>query len=1167
MDFYTRFTDRFRGSKESIQQRLEVYLPILEPIMARYPEVEVLDLGSGRGEWLDLVSLKGWPCRGIDTNASMAAICRERGLRIDELDALEALQREPDDSLAAITGFHIAEHLPFDDLLALVKEANRALVPGGALILETPNPENLTVGLWSFYMDPTHRHPLPPPLLHFVAEDSGFPSPDVLRLNGPEPPSPEASLAQRFDWALSAHPDYALIARKAADAESAPWFDYLQQLTREHQGGLEEFSARLQAHEAEYANLKQRLEKSESSLAQCEQSLTLLRERERALAEELSNVYASRSWRVTAPLRRILHVIHVRSAGSHQPSARGGILLRRLAAIGWIKRPGMMVLDRMPALKVRLMQRIAMASAGAPGQRNHSEEDFHDLESHQMAAVRRESLLLRDALLPARQLDTLLQGVRVEGHVNGSYSLAAVNRQLVQRLAQDASATQFALAPREGERQQRVRQVPGGVQEVERLNRWVGETHLDTIPADAKVSLYHHYPIITDVDASHGLAVALFFWEESIVPREMIEALNRHYAGVLVTAWFVKKALMDSGCRLPIQVVTLPLLPNPRASESRLEDLRRAARDRRVRLLHVSSCFPRKGVDVLLEAFDRLAAQVPEVELTIKTFPNPHNQVQALAGQYVADGQRSRLHIIMEDYDAGQMAGLYQQADLVVLPSRGEGLNMPAIEAGEFSRPLLVTGYGAHTDFAGRDNAWWVGYRFDRAQSHFAGPRSVWVEPGVESLIGSLQGLCQQLLNGDQSLIDHAGHLHSQVSERFLAPAASDSVRSALARLLTHHKAPPPPALSISMLTSWAEPCGIAEYSGHLLEALGRRGTQVEVLAPEGRMDSTQPRHSMAREAWRMKHLPDLNHAAPAGDIVWLQHHFAFFPLQGRLAEQVRQWRQRNRRLYITLHTTRPMLDFDHERRLAARDVLLAFDRVFVHTLDDLNTLKRLGVSDNTTLMPQGIDTDGATPAPEPEPERMRIGSFGFLLPHKGVYPLIQAFAGLLKRNEIPADACLRLVTSVRDEVASRQELERCRKLTQTLGIAERVEWHTDYLPMEEVRRLLAECRLVVLPYQFTLESSSAAVRTAVAACRDVATTASPIFDEVRDITWPLPGFSADDIAQGMAEALNASEAQRHEVHQARQEWIDASSWEAIAGHYQGLFEAALVDRDFTAGA
>ena len=124
------------------------------------------------------------------------------------------------------------------------------------------------------------------------------------------------------------------------------------------------------------------------------------------------------------------------------------------------------------------------------------------------------------------------------------------------------------------------------------------------------------------------MPVALFFWEESWVPSDMIATLNEHYQGVIVTAWFVKKVLMDSGCTLPIHIIALPLMPNTYAQQSQAKDLARVNQRQAVNLLHVSSAFPRKGVDVLLQAFEQLAKEDPLITLTLKTFANPHNHVE-----------------------------------------------------------------------------------------------------------------------------------------------------------------------------------------------------------------------------------------------------------------------------------------------------------------------------------------------------------------------------------------------------------------------------------------------------------------------------------------------------------------------------------------------------------
>lgn len=160
--FYRDFEARHRGGRNLILDRLRVYEPFVAPLAAE-GDARALDLGCGRGEWLELLEDWGVKARGVDLDDGMLSEARDRDLLVERADALEALRAVPDGDLAIVSAFHLAEHLPFDVLRALVKQASRALRPGGILILETPNPENPSVGLLSFHMDPTHLKPLPPP--------------------------------------------------------------------------------------------------------------------------------------------------------------------------------------------------------------------------------------------------------------------------------------------------------------------------------------------------------------------------------------------------------------------------------------------------------------------------------------------------------------------------------------------------------------------------------------------------------------------------------------------------------------------------------------------------------------------------------------------------------------------------------------------------------------------------------------------------------------------------------------------------------------------------------------------------------------------------------------------------------------------------------------------
>ena len=212
--FYRAFEEKFRGPRGLIQQRLEVYLPFVQPVCAAYPEALVLDLGCGRGEWLELLQKNGIAAMGVDLDTGMLEACQQINLKVQCQDALESLKQLQDGSASVVSAFHLVEHLPFDRVKDLVAECHRVLKPGGLLIMETPNPENFMVATHNFYLDPTHLRPIPPDLLAFVPEYLGYESVKILRLQETAGVKTHPNLSM-LDVLTGASPDYAVVAQKA----------------------------------------------------------------------------------------------------------------------------------------------------------------------------------------------------------------------------------------------------------------------------------------------------------------------------------------------------------------------------------------------------------------------------------------------------------------------------------------------------------------------------------------------------------------------------------------------------------------------------------------------------------------------------------------------------------------------------------------------------------------------------------------------------------------------------------------------------------------------------------------------------------------------------------------------------------------------------------------
>ena len=197
--FYVAFEDRFRGRRSDIKDRVRVYLPLLRDAAAGNDDRQILDLGCGRGEWLELLQEEKMKASGVDLNAAMVAQSSARGLQAIEADALLHLQGLPDASLGAVTGFHLIEHLPFEVLMHLLGQTLRVLQPGGIAIFESPNCKNLVVGASTFNLDPTHRNPVFPETAEFMLQLQGFTRTE-LRYLAPAEGSPFDGKAPEFAY-------------------------------------------------------------------------------------------------------------------------------------------------------------------------------------------------------------------------------------------------------------------------------------------------------------------------------------------------------------------------------------------------------------------------------------------------------------------------------------------------------------------------------------------------------------------------------------------------------------------------------------------------------------------------------------------------------------------------------------------------------------------------------------------------------------------------------------------------------------------------------------------------------------------------------------------------------------------------------------------------------
>lgn len=221
--FYRTFEDKYRGSTEMITDRLRFYLPFILPLKEIHSHNFAVDLGCGRGEWVHILAENGFSPTGVDINDLMIDNDNHEGVVYRNSDALEFLQTLPNESQSLVSAFHLIEHVPFSYLTDLLNQAQRVLLPGGLLVLETPNPENAKVATESFYLDPTHLRPIPMQFISFLVDYIGFKRQIIVRLQ--EPASLLGGRITVGDLFVNVSPDYGIIAQKKGSKKILEKFD------------------------------------------------------------------------------------------------------------------------------------------------------------------------------------------------------------------------------------------------------------------------------------------------------------------------------------------------------------------------------------------------------------------------------------------------------------------------------------------------------------------------------------------------------------------------------------------------------------------------------------------------------------------------------------------------------------------------------------------------------------------------------------------------------------------------------------------------------------------------------------------------------------------------------------------------------------------------------
>lgn len=660
-------------------------------------------------------------------------------------------------------------------------------------------------------------------------------------------------------------------------------------------------------------------------------------------------------------------------------------------------------------------------------------------------------------------------------------------------------------------------------------------------------SRLNYPPRVADLAAPIN-ALHHYAWEETGFPHHWVDDFNRDLSMMTTLARHVEKIMIDNGVSVPLVTSGCGVDHWERITAD--DSYRVEARS--FRFLHVSSCFPRKGIDALLEAYGAAFTIDDDVSLIIKTFDNPHNEVRAmLADLQARHPQYPHVVTIFGDISDAELKALYAQCHVMVGPSFAEGYGLPFAEAMLSGIPVITTNWGGQLDFCNAGNSWLVDYRFERAASHLGVRSSAWARVEVQALVTAMRTARE---TGPETRAAMAARGRKQLLARHKWTDVARRLTAAAATLAVAPRREP----KIGWISTWHSKCGIATYSQHLIEAMPGN---VTVFSPENEARILGPDESLRlwRQSKSLSHLGRIlaNPASDEVDLFVIQFNFGFFN-HADLANFIYQAKERGKSVVICLHAT-------YLINLAPREnfqlpyigpALAACDRILVHSIDDLNNLKAIGLVDNVALFPHGVLRRKVAPGSRRKNGETTIATYGFAVPHKGLMEALEAVKLLRDQGrkirlkmvnaEYPAEVSAALVHDLKVRVAE-------------LGLTDHVEMHNQFLTDAESMELLTDTDLVVFPYQHTEESASGAVRYGMAVERPVAVTPLPIFGDLDGCVHRLPGTSPVDLARGIAAALDsiaANSAEAQAIAEEAERWRVQHDYAVIGNRLYNMCKA-----------
>ncbi|PIF04231.1 MAG: hypothetical protein CSA86_02615 [Arcobacter sp.] len=737
----------------------------------------------------------------------------------------------------------------------------------------------------------------------------------------------------------------------------------------------------------------------------------------------------------------------------------------------------------------------------------------------------------------AKKKSTKKTNYQIEGPFDSSYSLAIVNKTIANALHRYLKNSTVKLYSTEGD--------GDFIPNLKYLDDTTKKLALKS-QENVDITIRNLYPPRTNAMKGYHKIIGPFGWEESKFPAQYVQWFNTKLTMIFAVSNYVKELLKNNGVSVPIYTTGNIVEDIIAINSSKLSfDLPQG-----VRLLHISSCFPRKGVDILIDTFELLSNK-KEISLIIKTFQNPHNtvieylekknyKIESIYEEniYLYSKNAKKIVLINKDIPQSQLKYLYENSDILVAPSLGEGFGLPMAEAMLLDLPVVTTNYGGQIDFCTKKTSWLIDFDFAPSKTHLNLKNSVWVVPKKESLKMKIEEICNL---SKKEIYKKTSKAKKYILKHYSSKKVSKKIVKAIknyGRLQKDQKK------KIGWISSYNTKCGVATYSDFIIENLNH--LNITIFANYSKTIIDQNKEKNVVRCWNDRF--DTTNQTLISNIIKgnfthivINFNFAFFSMKN-LEEIINQLNKNNIKITIIFHSVKDVKIKGLESSLSwIKDSLAKVSNILVHTIEELNFFKKLGLL-NTKLLPHGVK-NRIDIKPKRQNKIKTISSYGFMLPHKGILDLIEAFA--IVQKQFPYISLV-LVNAVYPVKQSKEYLHSCKQRVKELNLSDKITFHSDFLSDKKSYELLDKTDLLVMPYHQTNESVSGAIRYAISTLNPVLCTKQAIFNDIKDIVHFIDGYNSNDIALSIIKLISNKELLYSKTKEQKL-WIEENEWKNIS--------------------